>query len=220
MHKEPCFRYTELPSPGEQNLKLHGYFQSSKYFQKYADTINDLLGITAQIDTVKSQFNELYNTGPVIAVHFRITGYRCIKDYHPLCTVEYYRRAMQYCSDQLPGAQFLIFCQPEDKEEVATMLQSIDTPASYQFVSDMKSLVDWEELLLMSSCQGHVIANSTFSWWGAYLAKSKVVTYPSVWFGPVAKSDASDLPMEEWHQIDVQDQDQDPLTGSGVSSSQ
>ena len=64
-------------------------------------------------------------------------------------------------------------------------------------------LEDWEQMLFMSLCSHNVIANSTFSWWGAYLNNNleKLVCYPEEWFGPKAENDTSDLFPNDWNKI-------------------
>jgi hypothetical protein len=64
-------------------------------------------------------------------------------------------------------------------------------------------LEDWEQLLMMSSCGHNIIANSTFSWWGAYLNSNpdKIVCYPETWFGPKAQHDTLDLFPEDWIKV-------------------
>ena len=64
---------------------------------------------------------------------------------------------------------------------------------------------DWEQMLLMSVCENNIIANSTFSWFGAYFNQNenKKVCYPSLWFGPDMKKDLRDLFPESWIKIDI-----------------
>jgi hypothetical protein len=66
-------------------------------------------------------------------------------------------------------------------------------------------LFDWEQLLLMSLCNYNVIANSTFSWWGAYFNENigKKICYPSVWFGPKAGHNTTDLFPKDWVKIAI-----------------
>ena len=73
----------------------------------------------------------------------------------------------------------------------------------FHFVRD--TIADWQQMLLMSVCDHNIIANSTFSWWGAYFNTNpqKVVCYPSVWFGPGVAHNTMDLCPESWAKIDA-----------------
>ena len=75
----------------------------------------------------------------------------------------------------------------------------------YNFVRGDNSLQDWEQMIYMSCCHHNIIANSSFSWWAAYLnsRSDKIVCYPSVWFGPSANHDTSDLCPPEWIKINL-----------------
>jgi hypothetical protein len=72
-----------------------------------------------------------------------------------------------------------------------------------KFIRVNPHLDDWEQMLLMSLCEHNIIANSTFSWWGAYLNSNveKIVCYPDQWFSPKANKDTSDLFLEDWVKI-------------------
>lgn len=152
---------------------LVGHFQSEKYFLHCEELIRHYF-------TFKHETERKTNT---VAVHFRGGDYG--GDYHPTCTREYYRRAFDYFED---GFKFLLFTDdPERAKEVI--------PFPFELAPEGHSM---EHLEMMSKCDAHIIANSTFSWWGAWLADSRRVIAPAHWFGPAAKLDASDIYPENW----------------------
>ena len=71
------------------------------------------------------------------------------------------------------------------------------------FIKINTNIEDWEQMLIMSNCAHHIIANSSFSWWGAYfnLNKNKIVLYPDIWFGKKLNHDTSDLCHPSWNKI-------------------
>jgi hypothetical protein len=101
----------------------------------------------------------------------------------------------------------LYFCEQEDGEIVDQMIQTqFRDFRNIEFVKVDDEIEDWKQMLLMSLCDSHIIANSTFSWWGAYMnpCLTKTVTYPRQWFGPnLAHIDmeASDLFPVDWIKI-------------------
>ena len=134
-------------------------------------------------------------------------------------TVEYYCRAIDNIisanHDKNAAYTFLVFYEPCDKDIVLKSIADIKDQCSrgaitsvrdiqFHFVRD--TIADWQQLLLMSTCDHNIIANSTFSWWGAYFNDNpdKIVCYPSVWFGPrLFFHDTSDLCLKTWHKIDA-----------------
>jgi hypothetical protein len=98
----------------------------------------------------------------------------------------------------------LYFCENEDLKEVEDIIKKLQL--QYKFLKFERAnplLADWEQMILMSLCNYNIIANSTFSWWGAYLNDNpeKIVCYPEHWFMPQAKKDTSDLFPEDWRCI-------------------
>ena len=98
------------------------------------------------------------------------------------------------------------FCQKEDNEVVSDIINKLKekfTNVSFFKVDD--ELPDWKQLLLMSCCNHNIIANSTFSWWGAYFNdySDKIICYPSKWFGVSIDSNVNDLFPPQWNKINI-----------------
>ena len=190
-YNEPSFNFSEIPKV--DSCCFCGYFQSYKYFEANKNTI---IGVC-----------ELYkHRAPhqkAISMHFRLGDYKDTQDYHPLLRSSYYDNAMQYLSDKIDDDYTLmVFCEGEDINAVRKTIDCLDIKYPVKFVDD--SIPDWEQMLMMSSCKINIIANSTFSWWGAYLNDypDRIVLYPSVWFGHKITHDISDLFPDDWRKID------------------
>jgi hypothetical protein len=100
----------------------------------------------------------------------------------------------------------LYFYEERDINEVTPAIQSLKNKfPNIDFVSVDHSLEDYEQMLLMSMCSHNVIANITFSWWGAYFNTNneKTVCYPSLWFGPALQKNVKDMFPPDWDKITV-----------------
>jgi len=207
--REKKFTFNELPiyeMVGHDTL-IYGYFQSYKYFQENFNTIYRLLNI----DTIKGKLlekvgfteHQLENT---VSLHFRIGDYKAIQNYHPLMTKEYYIRCLNYFKLKYLDTKFTVmyFCEDNDINDVNEIVDCLQKHfKDFDFVRGENKLEDWEQLLLMSCCHHNIIANSSFSWWAAYLNSwdNKTICYPSVWFGPSAPHNTDDLCPLSWTKI-------------------
>ena len=102
--------------------------------------------------------------------------------------------------------KFFYFCEEEDIAIVEEKIQYLQSQfTSCIFVKILHDICDWHQLLLMSLCQHNIIANSSFSWWGAYFNSNpnKIVCYPNVWFGQKIGHDTSDLCPNSWTKINL-----------------
>lgn len=210
-HREPAFAYTPLLLP---QTKLVGYFQSHKYFNDVQAEIYDKLQLLEQQRDIRAE-SAWFPSGTVtVAMHFRIGDYKHIQDSHPILPVEYYRRALNHIVAGVPPGQtpinVLIFGEACDNAAILDHMRQLMAEPAFagrcQFHKVPDLVADWKQLLLMSVCDHNVIANSTFSWWGAYLNQNpgKTVCYPSTWFGPALQMhDTRDLFPAEWVRIDA-----------------
>ena len=202
--------YVKLPKI-QQNITLEGYFQSYKYFQSYQDKIYKLIGIHEQRGKIKQLYPKYFHTRDVsdniISLHFRLGDYKKLQQHHALQNDQYYIDALKKVMDKTGKVDWnvLYFCEAEDNEIVKNRIDGYKKIyPNIIFIKASDDICDWEQMLLMSCCDHHIIANSSFSWWGAYFnpSKEKIVCYPSVWFGPkLADKDVKDLFPDSWEQI-------------------
>jgi hypothetical protein len=194
--KEPGFHYTKIPAvPDNNSISLHGYYQSYKYFEKYQEKIYAMILLSNQRKAVKTKYAKYFDgEANTISMHFRLGDYKEKQHYHPIMPKEYYDKALsyilttKYSTDSL--VRILYFCEEEDNDIVSKAVYHICSGFSQyvnlEIIKVEDGMADWKQLLLMSCCNDHIIANSSFSWWGAYLNESqdKCVCYPHIWFGP------------------------------------
>jgi hypothetical protein len=220
-HQEPSFKYTPLPGKTAMNstpLKLVGYFQSEKYFADVRDEIYDKLRLLEQQRGIQAMFAESawFSCGAVtVAMHFRIGDYAHIQGAHPILPLEHYRQALHHVIQHAPTKHdandkinVLIFNQACDNAVIRDHMRQLNADPAFaarcRFHKVPDMFDDWKQMLLMSVCDHSIIANSTFSWWGAYLNQNpdKIVCYPSTWFGPALKKhDTRDLFPSSWVKI-------------------
>lgn len=169
---ETDFSYNEEIFNIEDGTDILGYFQSEKYFKQNKE---DLLKefkfckkYTEEAENIKKLINE-----PVISVHMRLGDYKFLNDKHPVCSVDYYQRAL----DLLPK-DLIIFAFSDEPELADSILEPLNRKRIFQKCNK------YTELSLMTMCEYHVIGNSSYSWWGAWLSNSNRVISPKKWFGP------------------------------------
>ena len=213
--------YQAIPPPlGEQdgegcngvqeNILLYGYFQSPKYFREQEDQIMRMMRIEPMKESIRSEYAEYFTSTAgyihTISMHFRLGDYKD-NPCHPVLPYSYYANALDLIMGLVdPGtkARVLYFCEKEDNdivEEVVNKLAEQSHIISFVKVGD--EVADWKQMLMMSLCDSHIIANSSFSWWGAYFGSRHSVTcYPRTWFsGPLAGNHMGDMFPEGW--VDV-----------------
>ena len=202
MIRENGFKHTEIEiGPVDVDVCLLGYYQSHKYFDTHFLSIYKMIGIDAFKETLLAKCSIDMSS---ISLHFRLGDYIKIPWVHPIATYDYYKRSLTHITLGSVSSNVLYFCENDDVEEVNQTINLLknDFP-NIKFERADPLLADWEQMLLMSSCNHNIIANSSFSWWGAYINKTpdKIVCYPSAWFGESIGHDTSDLCPPEWKQI-------------------
>lgn len=170
-----AFIFTNYQGILRRNLRnnistiISGYFQNLRYIPE-RETMIKIFNMLGKQYSMRERFNEIdFNT--TCSIHFRMGDYKNHQSKFPLLTDEYYREALQEIRKNNPGiATLLIFNEKDDLKSVERRIPSIVSSVQYNIRYAVQySLHDWEELVLMSLCKANIIANSTFSWWAAYL---------------------------------------------------
>lgn len=188
-YKEPKFSYSEIPKV--DHCMLIGVFQSEKYFVKYKKNLDEIFFIDQErINKIKNKLSTFSNGEKITSIHVRRGDYLNKPNYHPVCSVSYYKKAIEISETN----KFVIV-----SDDIKWCKEN--------FVSDnflfSESSDELEDFYTIMSCDNHIIANSSFSWWGSYLSKSqnKKIISPSVWFGPNGHQDTQDIYLESWIKI-------------------
>lgn len=177
--KEKSFNYDSTLSEQvrNKNVYLTGYWQSEKYFshvrQELLADFRFLPELTGKNFTVSKQIKEC--TQPV-ALHVRRGDY--IASEFAICGLDYYKSAINYITGKVGGIQLFVF-----SNDIEWAKDNIKTDQEIYFVDNNNEEKGYEDMRLMSLCRHHIIANSTFSWWGAWLgvAEDKIVVAPKRW---------------------------------------
>ena len=217
--KQEGFEYKELPISllKNRNVCIHGYFQSYKFFEQHFSLIYDLLDVETRkkevLKKLKDSFKESVENS--ISMHFRLGDYKKASHFHPIMPPSYYIKSLKYILENNSDSnskKVIYFCEEEDIQIVEeTIHQCKKVFPQLIFIRAPNVLEDWEQMLFMSECKHHIIANSSFSWWAAYFGfknynnenNSKIVCYPSLWFVPTATENTKDLCPCEWTKIEV-----------------
>jgi len=188
------------------NINLHDYFQTEKYFKNVEDVIrNDFSFKKEIVESCLEILDKLINP---IFIHIRRGDYVNQPDNHPVCPITYYENSLNHFNDT---SSVLIFsddpewCKSQELFSDDRFLIS-EFNLTYNQTSDtndgrVKSLIPYYDLCLMSMCQGGIIANSSMSWWGAWLIENPTqpIVAPNPWFGKnYSHYDMSDLIPERW----------------------
>ena len=203
--KEKEFTYRELPPIFNENYMLLGYYQSPKYFDKNRDLLFKLIKLEEKKNLVKENDVSTIDYNNTISMHFRFGDYKLVPYMHPILKKDYYVNCLKYILNQKNNMErVLYFCEEEDCEEVSEYIVYLKREfPDLIFEKANPLLEDWQQMLQMSLCKYNIIANSTFSWWGAYFNtnQGKIVCYPEKWFGP-AGHDTRDLFLDSWVKMD------------------
>lgn len=181
------FNYGELLYNENYNYYLNGFWQSEKYFLNASDLIREQLQPTTEIiEKLKQKIN-----GKSVSLHVRRTDYVTSNGFHPVQTIEYYNKAIETIGDY---DQLFVF-----SDDINWCKENL----KYKNILFVENQDNLEDMWLMSLCDHNIIANSSFSWWGAWLNqnKDKIVIAPKNWFGSQSNLNDLDITPVNWIKI-------------------
>lgn len=188
------FVYDKNIWAARENCMVGGYLQSELYFKRFRDEILKEFSFKKDVynsclkylEGVRKENASIQN---ICSIHFRRGDYIGLGDYHTNLGTEYYNPAIEWMQNNIPGCQFIAFS--DDYEWCRQNLP--------KEVHVFKSKGMEYDLCTMTMCDAHIIANSSFSWWGSWLAKeTKQVIAPRNWFGPRGPKAWETLYCEGW----------------------
>lgn len=177
-----------------------GYFQTPRYFSEYREILlKDFILKSALSGFYKHHLEQIKATNSV-SLHVRRGDYLLAQNskIHGVLTLEYYQKAVDLISAKSDSLTFYIF---SDDIDWCKAHLSINAPTV--FIDAQKESSDVGDLILMSNCKHNIMANSSFSWWGAWLNQNsnKIVVAPENWFADKARLVEWEIYPPEWHVV-------------------
>lgn len=198
-HFEGAITYNPSVRSLREPVCLAGYWQSERYFIDIADNIRADFTLRQPLTDASAGLLELARSDGSVGLHVRRGDFADLDNaakIHGLCSVDYYRRAIGMVRMRCPECRFLVFSDDPDWARA-----NLPLDASAVFVTGNSQMPE-HDLALMSACKHHVIANSSFSWWAAWLGENQeqMVIAPSPWYTS-PQLDARDLAVSRWQYI-------------------
>ncbi|WP_369769537.1 alpha-1,2-fucosyltransferase [Flavobacterium sp. WC2416] len=199
IHQESGFNFQENALSIETPVYVKGYFQSYKYFEGYESLIKKVFSFPVEgLDITNSKLLSDIKNMKTISIHVRRGDYVQDKKtqlFHGNCSLKYYFDAISLLVSKNKDAKLIFFS--DDSDWVKEQFQ--DLSYSKIFIDHNKNENSWKDMFLMSCCTHNIIANSSFSWWAAWLNENinKTVIAPKKWFAETAIND-NDLIPAEW----------------------
>jgi hypothetical protein len=194
---EPGFHFFPEILNAPDNSYLDGYWQTEKYFKEIEGIIRKECTVKNALAGKDLEVSQKMKSTNAVSMHIRRADYvkdTVTQDVLGTISIEYYQSAAAHIAEKFPGPHFFVFS--DDHHWVKENIR-LNHPVTY--VDHNQADKNYEDLRLMSLCRHNVVANSSFSWWGAWLNNNpdKIVIAPRKWFNKY-EADTKDLVPENW----------------------
>jgi len=195
--KEKSFNFDCRVLDIHNSAYFFGYWQSQRYFLEIREILLDEFTPKKTLSKESELFVKKIGAEEAISVHIRRGDYvsnPSANEFHGTCDLDYYKKAVLEMEKDVPSGHFFVF-----SDDLSWARENLTFIKNKTFVDLGSALPDYEEMILMSQCQHNIIANSSFSWWGAWLNENpkKKVIAPKKWFVD-SSIDMQDLIPAEW----------------------
>ncbi|MDD3877884.1 MAG: alpha-1,2-fucosyltransferase [Bacteroidales bacterium] len=190
--------YRDIMESRKGTIIFDGYWQSYKFFSNIEDTLKEDFVIQKKLNPQIKGLHEQIKACGSIAIHIRRSDYLTTEygqKYYATIPMMYYQKALEYVSNKVKDMKTYIFS--DDIEWCRTYFKP---PLETIYISNEDPV---EDFLLMQSCKHQIIANSTFSWWTAWLNQNpqKIIISPAQWYQHVGEEEMDELLPESWIKI-------------------
>ncbi len=198
IHKESNLLFDSSLLQIRDNTYMEGYFQSEKYFNNIRNVLLEECTIKAKLSDyalkIKQDIESFNNS---CSIHVRRGDFtnKDNKNIHGSCSLEYYRNAIDYMEKKYNNMKYYIF-----SDDISWCKENLKIK-NIEYIDCVENRIPHEDIYLMSLCKHNIIANSSFSWWGAWLNKNKdkIVISPKRWFtSNYLQEQSKDIMCESW----------------------
>lgn len=178
------------------NVLLQGYWQTEKYFLCIRDILQNELQLKKPLDPVNLDLFQSIQNRNSVSIHIRHGDYLSNPDTnktHGVLPLSYYQRAIELVSGKVDNPHFYVF-----SDDIPWARENLAKVKNIHFIDHNDSTHDYFDFALMTACKFHIIANSSFSWWAAWLSvfPEKIIVAPQQWYQ--IHIDSRDLIPLEW----------------------
>lgn len=183
----------------KKNTYFIGYWQTWKYFHPISDIIREEFSFKKELDKENLVFKEKIRNTNSVSIHIRRGDYikkSRLDNFGSICTLDYYKQAIEQIYSTAKDPHFFIF-----SDDIEWAKENIKLPNT-NYININKGKDSYKDMQLISLCKHNIIANSSFSWWGAWLNSNseKIVLTPDIWFRDV---DMPDIIPNDWIKLKV-----------------
>jgi len=198
--REPTIAFHETVISLPDVAYLDGYWQSEKYFVEIADILRKEFSFVNPPSAINQELLKEIGGCNSVSMHVRRGDYvsnPIAKEILGVLGIDYYIRALNFMKEKVKDPQIFVF-----SDDIPWARENLKTKFPLYFIDHNGAEKNYEDLRLMSNCQHHIIANSSFSWWGAWLGSNseKKVIAPKKWFNQ-SNMDTRDLIPDSWIKI-------------------